>query len=257
MSGRWVEQQTPFTSLLDLCEAVDDLQGYSLMGQPNVLRDLRALESALATAATTLETALSSVDTATLNATLAALEGSDEVLSTFRASMDDSVASADRSLAALTTAVNAYEAAEQAYRSAMDRSLADRPATISISTPSGQRQLDLVHGRYRYREYVSDYNAATDMSWLQELGRGYERVHERRERSLKTVTTDRASDVQRVRLSLEQRVQKSRELAAAAEQEELRRSRDREVMSIAKKNGFKVSRKVVGKKVQYALVRQR
>ena len=42
-----------------------------------------------------------------------------------------------------------------------------------------------------------------------------------------------------------------------AEQEELRRSRDREVMNIAKKNGFKVKRKVVGKKVQYALVRQR
>ena len=44
--------------------------------------------------------------------------------------------------------------------------------------------------------------------------------------------------------SPEQRVQHARELAMRAEQEELRRSRDREVMNIAK-NGFKVKRKVV------------
>lgn len=257
MSGRWVEQQTPFTSLLDLCEAVEALEGYQIVGHVDFIDDLKRLEEDMNVAAAALEAAVNGVDMGTLDATLTALEGSDEELARFRGSIAADVSASDASLTNLMGAMDTYNQAEEAYRSALSSSITARPGSITIQTPEGQKSLEMMHGRYRYREYVSGYSTNT-LGWIDRLGSAYSDVGAQRTKALDKKRNNAASEkVQRVRISLEQRVQHARELAMRAEQEELRRSRDREVMNIAKKNGFKVKRKVVGKKVQYALVRQR
>ena len=43
MSGRWVEQQTP-SHRCDLCEAVEALEGYRIVGHVDFIDDLKRLE---------------------------------------------------------------------------------------------------------------------------------------------------------------------------------------------------------------------
>ena len=61
----------------------------------------------------------------------------------------------------------------------------------------------------------------------------------------------------RVQVALKNRVASAREASLRSSNEKLRRERDREVHNLAKKHGLMVTRKKVGKKVQYALLRQR
>ena len=249
MSGRWVEQQTPFTSLLDLCEAVEALDGYQIVGHVDFIDDLKRLEEDMNVAAVALEAAVNGVDRGTLDATLTALEGSDEELARFRGSISADVSASDASLTNLMGAMDTYNQAEEAYRSALllhhrpprfhhhpDPKAGARDDAWKIQIP-GMSQLQHQHARDD-RLLGSDVGAQRPKPWTR---RGTTPPARKSNGPNQPRTTRPACP----RTGHARRTRRTR------------RSRDREVMNIAKKNGFKVKRKVVGKKVQYALVRQR
>lgn len=257
MSGRWIEQKTPFACILDLVQAIGMLQsqGIQLEKMPQQLIDLQASEHRLQSITERLDLELRGLETNAIDLAVEMLDAEDEVLVKYTEEMEKAGNIADERLRRITSIVNEYSAEETTYQKCLDSS--NNITSININTPQGSRTLEKHHGRYRYRYWSEDYAASQDLRWVDSLSTAYDRVGSTRRSELKKGLASRSSSMTRVQVALKNRVESAREASLKASNEKLRRERDREVHNLAKKHGLIVTRKKVGKKVQYALLRQR
>ena len=258
MSGRWREQQTPFSCVLDLVQAIEtlDSEDIQVMEMPQVLLDLKASEQRLSQLSEQLAVAVQGLDTESLGITADLLDAMDSELTAYKDSMERASSSASEDLSKLTSLMDVYQKEELAFQRLLDHSV--NIQSINVNTPDGVRTLQQQHGRFRYRYRDDGYNHNHgSLGWLNAITAAYDEVGEQRREALRTTVEGKSSEIHRVQLSLKNRVASAREASARVAREELRRSRDKEINNLAKKHGMRVTRKKVGKKVQYALVRQR
>jgi copper chaperone CopZ len=257
MSGRWEEQNTPFTCIIDLFEGIENLNnlGFSLVDIPGELSTLNQVEQRLIALSEKIEQAMENLDTNTIQIASEILDGSGTNLSEYKDQMEVLSSHASAELESLTRLFEDYKTEEARFENCLKE--LNQVDSVNINTPNGMKNLELIHGRYRYRHYNDDYGNGEELSWLNSLSSSYSDVGEKRRKQLKNSLTSTSRQINKVQISLQNRVTSVKEASAKAANEELRRSRDKEVMNIAKKGGFRVTRKQVGKKVQYALVRQR
>lgn len=257
MSGRWIEQKTPFACALDLVQAIETLQsqGIRIQNIPEQLVELQASEQRLQSITERLEEEMRGLDTNAIDLAIEMLDAEDEALVKYTQQMEKAGDLADERLQRITSIVNEYSAEESRYQRCLDAT--STIENINIDTPQGTRTLDKQHGRYRYRYWSQDYSASQDLGWVDSLSTAYDRVGSTRRSELKKGLASKSSSMTRVQLALKNRVESAREATLRVSNEKLRRERDREVHNLAKKHGLMVTRKKVGKKVQYALLRQR
>lgn len=257
MSGRWIEQKTPFACVLDLVQAMETLQsqGIRIQNMPEQLVELQASEQRLQSITERLEQEMQGLDTTAIDLAVEMLDAEDEALVKYTNQMEKAGNLANERLQRITSIVNEYSAEESHYQRCLDST--NNIASININTPQGTRTLEKQHGRYRYRYWSEDYAASQDLRWVDSLSTAYDRVGSTRRSELKKGLASRSSSMTRVQVALKNRVASAREASLRASNEKLRRERDREVHNLAKKHGLMVTRKKVGKKVQYALLRQR
>jgi gas vesicle protein len=256
MSGRWVEQSTPFACIIDLFEGIENLsgKGFQLLNIPEDLKTLRRIEQKIADMSRKIEETLYSLDTEAIDIASNILDSSDTTLSEHKTQMEMLSSQTAANLENLQKQYSEYQIEETKFEQTLNR--LSKVNSVNIKTPHGQKSLELKHGRYRYRHWVEDYQGGEDTRWLNTLSSSYSEVGEKRRKELKKSRESTSSEMNRVKISLQSRVANAKEASSKAANEELRRKRDKEVMSIAKKGGFIVNRKKVGKKVQYALLRR-
>ena len=256
MSGRWEEQSTPFSCIIDLFEGIENLsgRGFELLNVPEDLKTLKRSEQKIADMSRKIEETLSSLDTEAIDIASDILDTSDTNLSEHKSQMERLSSQTAINLENLQKQYSEYQIEEAKFEQTLKR--LSKVNSVSIKTPDGHKSLELKHGRYRYRHWVEDYQGGEDTRWLNTLSSSYSEVGEKRRKELKKARASTSSEINRVKISLQNRVASAKEASAKAANEELRRKRDKEVMSIAKKGGFIVKRKKVGNKVQYALLRR-
>ena len=257
MSGRWIEQKTPFACVLDLAQAVETLQGQGIRIQhmPQELIDLKASEDRLQAISNRLEQEMRGLDTDAINLAVEMLDAEDEALVDYTNKMEQAGNLASEQLQRITAVMDEYSVEEKRYQQYLEAT--GNITNINVDTPDGLRTLDKQHGRYRYRYWSEDYTASQDLRWVDALSSAYDRVGNTRRSELKKGVAARSTSMTRVQVALKKRVASAREASLRASNEKLRRERDKEVNNLAKKHGLIVTRKKVGKKVQYALLRQR
>ena len=256
MSGRWEEHNTPFTCLIDLVEAAENLNGFSLDVIPDELRRLNNAEKNLTKLSHEIGIAMQNLDTDAVKIASEILDDDSKSLSKYRSEMEELSNIASGELESISQLFDQYKAEERIFENSLHK--INQVKSVNLNTPNGSKTLEMKHGRYRYSEYVDDYNGNRgDLGWLNSLSSAYSEVGSTRRNELKKNLSTTSREINRVQISLKNRVARAREETSKAADEELRRQRDKEVMNVAKKSGFRVTRKQVGKKVQYALVRQR
>jgi hypothetical protein len=240
-----------------LVQAIETLQsqGIRIQNMPEQLVELQASEQRLQSITEGLEQEMRGLDTNAIDLAIEMLDAEDEALIKYTQQMEKAGNLADERLQRITSIVNEYSAEESRYQRCLDAT--SNIETINIDTPQGARTLDKEHGRYRYRYWSQDYSSSQDLGWVDSLSTAYDRVGSTRRSELKKGLASKSSSITRVQLALKNRVESAREATLRGSNEKLRRERDREVHNLAKKHGLIVTRKKVGKKVQYALLRQR
>ena len=273
MSGRWEEKIMPFTCIIDLLDAIEGLNGYNLVKVPEDVRNLRSSEAKLAELSRRIEETLSTLDTEAIGIATGVLDSSDSNLSEYKSEMDKLTLQTSSDLQKIQDLYDEYVKEEAKFQQSLNRLSNIKSLELTtpgdnfvyrevgyenkkVDAPNGLRELEFKHGRYHYRHWVSSLGTE-NLEWYNKLHESYSDIGERRRRELKKSRANTSSQINRVKISLRNRVASAKEAALKASNEELRRKRDKEIMNVSKKAGFKVTRKQVGKKVQYALVRQR
>lgn len=257
MSGRWIEQKTPFSCIVDLVQAINTLQeqGITIQNMPAEIVELQSSEQRLENISQQLEEEMKGLDTRSINLAVEMLDAEDEALVNYGNQMEDVGNLAAEQLKRITSLIDQYSEEEKNYRHKLTAT--EGLSKINVQTKDGLRTLEKHHGRYRYRHWVQDYTASEDLRWVDSLSTAYERVGKNRRANLKKGIDSKTSSMSRVQIALKNRVESAREASLRASNEKLRRERDKEINNLAKQKGFIVTRKKVGKKVQYALLRQR
>ena len=131
----------------------------------------------------------------------------------------------------------------------------DLPMSLKIQTSNGIKSLQYQSGRYRYKHWIDEYtgNYGENLNWLNQVTAAYSKEEQR----VSTTRISRTSSdaFARSRALVSKRRKQAAATALKISTENLRRSRDSEIMDIAKSQGYKIQRRAKGKKVHYVLVR--
>lgn len=259
MSGRWIEQKTPVACILDLVQAVESLQDMSVIDMPQSIRDLRACEQELHSLGAEIEGLLSSLDTQSIELAAEILEAGDDQLKSYQDRMGRIAATATADIQKATSLLSTYKEVEGRFMRHLEET--KNVTSLRVRTSQGQKELEKTHGRFRYGYYYDEYTggSAENLGWVDKISDAYKDVGTKRRTELQrhASSKSRTTSVGRVQALLESRVATAREAESRASNESLRRERVQEIERVAKKHGFLVNRKKVGKKVQYALVKRR
>jgi len=267
MSGRWVENTCPWSSLLVLDHAINSTPGFEWEQRPSELNDLMELDLELDATQDALRTLIEraagiGIDNEALEA---ALEGDDELLS----SISDEAARSSGSITALSHEISGsisnLASLVERRTQLLDRMENNLPPELRIVTDhysksitgrgrTNVKTLDRYLGRYRAYEWADEYvGTSADFSWQNTLDGAYQ--------SSRGVLTGAAhgvsGEMDSYRGSLEklERIRRQADEASVrASEEQLKRERDRAIQEMLRERGYMMKRKVVGKKVQFEVV---
>jgi len=136
MSGRWIEQKTPFACVLDLVQAIETLQGQGIRIQhmPQQLVDLKASEDKLQSISDRLEQEMRGLDTEAINLAVEMLDAEDQALVDYTQKMESAGNLASQQLQRITAVVEEYSAEEKRYQEHLEAT--NNIASINIDTPN-------------------------------------------------------------------------------------------------------------------------
>ncbi|MDA7846092.1 hypothetical protein N9A87_03490 [Euryarchaeota archaeon] len=259
MSGRWEETDAVWTSITILDAALSNQSQQSVwVNRPTSLNQLDRINSDL----DQLEAAIS-----------ASIDELNETGEITPAELEGLLVDAETDLARLgskaqknTEQISILSGQLDSLLGELDQKIDQRrillaqiqtnlPNTIQILTPNGEKTLNYNAGRYRYSNYVDDYEGVygENLNWLHDITKAYGTEEKR----VSTTTVKRSSSDQyaKSRGLISKRRKQADAAALQISTEHLRRSRDAEIMAIAEIQGYKIQRRAKGKKVNYVLVR--
>jgi hypothetical protein len=266
MSGRWVENTLPWSSLLVLDHAISSTSGFEWEQRPSELNDLRELDLELDATQDSLRALIEQaaglgIDNEALEA---ALEGDDERLTSISAEAtrsSDSITDLSRKISSSISNLSSLVTRRTKLLSRMEKNL---PSELKVVTghhskskrggSTNVKTLERHLGRYRAYEWDDQYSGiSADFSWQNNLDGAYHSS-----RGVLTGTAHAASaelDSYRGSLKkLEGMRRQADEASVRASEEQLKRERDRAIQKMLRERGYTMKRKVVGKKVEFAVV---
>ena len=259
MSGRWIETDAVWSSLTLLDAALLDTKGSSWVHRPQELTELENINNELDHLETMLSNWIDKLNSSGVispNQLEAILEASDEEIAALGTASAAKSKETEASSLAFDHLLVQLDSTVQRQQDLLQRIQNNLPTSLSITTNDGPKSLDYTHGRYRYKHWVDEFEGmGENLNWLNEITVSYQRNEKSiTTTKIKSTATDKYA---RAKALITSRRKQAESAALRVSVESLRRARDKEIMAVGKSQGYKITRKVNKKKVQYVLVRYR